>query len=299
VGAELAARAARLRAALNQCARKMNGRPAAANYLARRRQVLHNVLKYAVIWKRLSSIPLNDPGLHWERPSDMDADHQVDPRSVGNLRQVEQMLAAVSYVGRSQGLRFLGFFACMFYGMLRPEEVAGLRDQDCELPETGWGRLILEKTRPAPGKAWTDSGDVHDDRGLKHRSRKTVRPVPIPPELVRLIRWHIDQFGTGPDGRIFRSVNGNPIGPSTYNRVWSDARRIGLSPAQYGSVLLKRPYDLRHAGVTVRLYAGVPERQVAEWAGHSVEVLRRVYSKILDGFDDTWFEKIDKVIGQR
>jgi hypothetical protein len=62
---------------------------------------------------------------------------------------------------------------------------------------------------------------------------------------------------------------------------------------------LKRPYDLRHAGVSVRLYAGVPERQVAEWARHSVEVLRRVYSKILDGFDDTWFEKIDKVVGQR
>jgi hypothetical protein len=51
--------------------------------------------------------------------------------------------------------------------------------------------------------------------------------------------------------------------------------------------------------VTVRLYAGVPERQVAEWAGHSVEVLRRVYSRILDGFEDTWFEKIDKVIRQR
>ncbi|MGH3376698.1 MAG: hypothetical protein ACRDP6_18355 [Actinoallomurus sp.] len=183
--------------------------------------------------------------------------------------------------------------------MLRPEEVVGLRDQDYELPEAGWGRLVLEKTKPAPGKAWTDSGDVHDDRGLKHRSRKTVRSVPIPPELVRLLRWHMDQFGTDPDGRIFRSVNGNPISPGTYSRVWSKARKIGLSPAQYASVLLKRPYDLRHAGLTVRLYAGVPERQVAEWAGHSVEVLRRVYSKILDGFDHTWFEKIDKVIGQR
>jgi integrase len=209
------------------------------------------------------------------------------------------MLAAVSYVGQSQGPRFLAFFACMFYGMLRPEEAVGLRLQDCELPEAGWGRLTLEKTRPAPGKAWTDSGEVHDDRGLEHRSRKTVRPVPIPPELVRLIRCHIDQFGTGQDGRIFRSVNGNPIGPGTYSRVWTEARRIGLSPAQYGSALLKRPYDLRHAGVTVQLYAGVPERQVTEWAGHSVEVLRRVYSKIVDGFDDTWFEKIDKVIGQR
>jgi hypothetical protein len=71
-----------------------------------RRQVLHNVLKYAVIWMRLSSIPLNDPGLHWERLSDMDADHQVDPRSVGNIRQVEQIFTAVSYMDRGQGLRF-------------------------------------------------------------------------------------------------------------------------------------------------------------------------------------------------
>lgn len=91
-----------LRAVLNECARKMDGKPAAANYLARRRQVLHNVLKYAVIWKRLDSNPLNDPDLHWERPSDLDTDHEVDPRVIGTPRQVEQMLAAVTYVGLDQ-----------------------------------------------------------------------------------------------------------------------------------------------------------------------------------------------------
>lgn len=108
-----------------------------------------------------------------------------------------------------------------------------------------------------------DSGPTYAPiRTADHIEEETT--VPIPPELVRLLRWHLETFGSGPDGRIFRSVNGNPISPSTYDRVWDQARRIGLSPEQYNSVLLKRPYDLRHAGITVRLYAGVPDRQVAE-----------------------------------
>jgi integrase len=227
----------------------------------------------------------------------MDVDHTVDPRCVGNPQQVEQLLATVSYIGKTQGPRFIAFFACMYYGMLRPEEVCGLRVQDCHLPKDGWGRLTLEKTDPAPGKYWTDDGNVHESRGLKHRSRKTVRPVPIPPALVHLLRRHLDQFGSGQDGRIFRSVNGKPISPSTYNRVWNRARDLGLTKEQAASVLLKRPYDLRHSGITVRLYAGVPPKQVAQWAGHSVEVLHRTYSQVLDGFDDIWFERIEGVLG--
>ncbi|MDB4873203.1 MAG: hypothetical protein JWL97_4207 [Gemmatimonadales bacterium] len=287
-----------MRNLLDACARTLEDKPAAGTYLARRRQVLSNVLKYAVTKKRLVSIPLNDPELNWERPSDMELDHEVDPRCVGGPELVEQLLATVSYLGKRQGPRFVAFFACMFYGMLRPEEVCGLRVQDCELPAKGWGRLVLEKTDPAPGKAWTDSGEVHEERGLKHRSRKTVRPVPIPPELVRLIREHLDRFGANPDGRIFRSVNGKPISPQTYSKVWARTREMGLPPDKYGSVLLKRPYDLRHSGITVRLYAGVPPKQVAQWAGHSVEVLHKTYSQILDGFDDTWFQRIDQVLNK-
>jgi hypothetical protein len=113
------------------------GSPTAPNYLARRRQVLHNVLGYAVTKKRLVVIPLSDPDLHWERPSGAEVDHTVDPRCVGNPRQVEQLLAAVSYVGRSQGPRFIGFFACMYYAMLRPEEVRGLRTQTVISPRKG------------------------------------------------------------------------------------------------------------------------------------------------------------------
>jgi len=64
-----------------------------------------------------------------------------------------------------------------------------------------------------------NSGDVHEERGLKGRSRKAVRKVPIPPELVHLLREHVERFGTAPDGRLFRSERGGVIQPSTWWQV--------------------------------------------------------------------------------
>ncbi|MEU7864662.1 hypothetical protein AB0B91_63990, partial [Nonomuraea sp. NPDC049141] len=42
-------------------------------------------------------------------------------------------------------------------------------------------------------------------------------------------------------------------------------------------------YDCRHACVSARLNAGVNPPQVAEWGGHSVEVLLGVYAKCISG----------------
>lgn len=122
------------------------------------------------------------------------------------------MLAYASYVGRRQGPRFVAFYGCMFYAMMRPAEVISLTRDGCRLPETGWGRLMFSDSSPAAGREFTDDGRVHEDRGLKGRDRQTrartrtararraTRNVPIPPELVTLLREHIAQFGTGPAG---------------------------------------------------------------------------------------------------
>ncbi|MFG1850811.1 hypothetical protein ACGFJT_03140 [Actinomadura geliboluensis] len=45
-------------------------------------------------------------------------------------------------------------------------------------------------------------------------------------------------------------------------------------------------YVLRHAAVSTWLGAGVPAAQVAEWAGHSVAVLLRVYAKWAPGQEE-------------
>ena len=108
-----------------------------------------------------------------------------------------------------------------------------------------------------------------------------------------MLREHIDQFGTAPDGRLFRSENGNPIQQSTWWQVWQKVRKASLSPEELASPLMRRPYDLRHSGVTWRLNSGVPATEVAAWAGHSVEVLMRVYARCVTGLEDVWISRMD------
>ena len=100
----------------------------------------------------------------------------------------------------------------------------------------------------------------------------------------------------GPDGRLFRSENGNPTQPSTWWQVWQKARAFGLTPDQATTPLLRHPCDLRHSGVTWRLNSGVPPTEVAAWAGHSVEVLMRIYAKCMTGLEDVWIARMDQAL---
>jgi integrase len=67
----------------------------------------------------------------------------------------------------------------------------------------------------------------------------------------------------------------------TIGRVWRRARQAAFTAEVAASPLAKTPYDLRHAAVSTWLNGGVPPTTVAEWAGHSVEVLLRIYAKSL------------------
>ena len=80
---------------------------------------------------------------------------------------------------------------------------------------------------------------------------------------------------------------------------WYDVKN-GQRPAPTlpASPLAKRPYDLRHAAVSLWLNAGVPPTQVAEWAGHSVNVLLRVYAKCVYGQDEVARIRIEAALAQ-
>src|SRR5690606_15896466 len=132
-------------------------------------------------------------------------------------------------------------------------------------------------------KRYTDTGQTHEERGLKHRERTATRPVPIPPELVAILREHIATYGVAADGRLFRTASGKPFSGSTVAKVWREARLYALTPDQVASPLAARPYDLRHAAVSLWLNAGVHAPEAAERAGDSVEVMLRVYAKCIDG----------------
>jgi integrase len=134
-----------------------------------------------------------------------------------------------------------------------------------------------------------------------------TRPVPASPELVEVLRRHIENFPASPDGRLFVTRIGRagiplslpftkPLSMGTTYRVWDAARASALSEAEYASPMAKRPYDLRHAAVSLWLNAGVPPTQVAEWAGHSVNVLLRVYAKCVYGQDEVARQRIEAAL---
>jgi integrase len=168
---------------------------------------------------------------------------------------------------------------------------------ECKLPDQGWGLLEFSEIRSAAGREWTDDGEVHETRGPKGGPRNAVRRVPIPPVLVQLIREHVDQFGTASDGRLFRTYRGSIYLPSTLWQVLQKARPKAFTAAQVASPLARKPYDFRHAGVSWRLNAGTPATLVAEWAGHTVEVLYRIYAHCLDGDDERWFTHMEQALG--
>ncbi|MEY9863922.1 hypothetical protein ABH935_009575 [Catenulispora sp. GAS73] len=171
-----------------------------------------------------------------------------------------------------------------------------LRRQDCLLPETGWGRLCFAESSPYVGSAWTDSGDDSPRKTLKHRAKHESRSVPAHPELVACLRTHLAQFGAAPDGRLFVRADGQTIRYATFADLWSKARKAVLAPDEFDSPLGKRPYDLRHAAVSTWLNAGVSAPQVAEWAGHSVDVLLSVYAKCIDGQEERDLRRVEEAL---
>jgi integrase len=74
------------------------------------------------------------------------------------------------------------------------------------------------------------------------------------------------------------------------------ARRTALTSVEYASPLAWRVYGLRHACVSTWLNGGVPPAQVAEWAGHSVAVLLRVYAKCIDGQDQIAKRRVEDAL---
>ncbi|MFD7076088.1 hypothetical protein ACFV9G_17930 [Nocardioides sp. NPDC059952] len=183
-----------------------------------------------------------------------------------------------------------------------------LRSTDLKLPETGWGEAILAGSYTDAGKAWTDDGKLGEERGLKHRVTTATRPVPLVPPLVKLLRDHLERFETGPGGWLFVSRVGKfgrpmpaslsrPVPLAAVERAFKTAREAAFTEAEQKSPLAQRPYDLRHAAaVSTWLAAGAPPTLVAQWAGHGVDVLLKVYAHAVDGQGPAAMKRIEDAL---
>jgi integrase len=269
------------RAVLDRISSTQADKPAAANTANRKRAVLNNLMKYAEVERKLiSGNPLKS--VMWTKPRKIKT---VDPRCVVNPEQAHRFLTAVGKLDE-RGKRLKAFFGCMYYAALRPEEVIALRKGNiASLPEQDgeWGEFLLTDSQSRSGSRWSNDGSVRPRRALKHRAEEETRPVPIHPELVKLLRAHIAEFGYGPGGRIFSLPRGGCVTNTAYLVIFHKARAMAFTAAEAESLAAQRPYDLRHACVSTWLNATGDPPQVAEWAGHSVNVLMQTYAKCVSG----------------
>ncbi|MER6652511.1 site-specific integrase [Streptomyces sp. NPDC000971] len=277
-----AAKPEHVRAALTALSRLLNGKPAAENTANRKRMVLSNAFRYAVEERALLT---RHPFLSvdWAAPQTSD---EVDFRWVPGPRLARALLAAVAAQGE-RGEELEAFYGAVYYVATRPGEAAALKESDFILPPESepeaWGEVLVSESHPEVGGGWTDSGKSHDERGLKHRARKAVRAVPVPPIYVRMVRAHIARFGVAPDGRLFRAVRGGRLTSNEYSEVWSEARKAVLSEQELRTALAEVPYSLRHAAISLWIKSGMDPVEAAYRADHSLAVLYRFYAKLLKG----------------
>lgn len=185
--------------------------------------------------------------MNWKAPIQLTA---VDRRSVVNHRQARQLLEAVR-AQRPSGPRLRAFFGSNYYGALRPEEAIDLGKANLTLPPhiwnpdteewedppglDGWGEMEIASASPDFGHIWTDGGDYRDRRQLKHRAVGDTRVVPVHPILAKMFRWHITEFGTSADGKLFIGVRGGELAPAVCRRSWIAARQAALTKEQQAS----------------------------------------------------------------
>ena len=277
-----------LRAVLGAIARNLDGSPAAASTTNRKRAALSGAIGYAIETGGLSSNPLPTVKAIRRRASAV-----VDPRVVVSPGQARALLAAVKETTPA----LYAYFASLYFAGLRPGEAANLRSRDLTLPEAGWGEALLAGSYQASRAEWTDNGLPGEERSLKHRAPGSTRRVPLAPDLVDALRWHLDEFGTGAEGRLFVTRSGKlgrpvaqpfvrPVGSAMAGRALDKARAVAFTAQEYDSELAATPYDLRHACVSAWLAAGVDPAQVAAWAGHGLGVLLTVYAHAIEGRED-------------
>jgi integrase len=276
------------RAILEALSRKQDGTAASANYANRRRTTVNKFFEYATEIRLLRTNPLKGVTMRREK-----SDDTIDPAVVPNSEQITRLLKAAVEHG-DLGKRLEAFFATMAYAGLRPEEAIALHRENAYLPpEVGedhpdfgkqFGEFRLKRADThAPTRFNDDRTKRRSRRRLKHRAEKAIRIVPIEPRLLKILRRHIADFGYGPGERLFVGPRHGVLSPDRIGKVWREIRPEALTEDELRRGLAAVPYNLRHACVSGWLAAGIEVAQVAEWAGHSIETLLRVYAKCIDG----------------
>jgi integrase len=126
---------------------------------------------------------------------------------------------------------------------------------------------------------------------LKRPKESVVRTIAVGSVVLDALAVHLDAFGTGDDGLVFRQRNDKPM-------VRSEAGKVMRAMRRPSRVLGAHWHDLRHHHATVLLSNGVSPALVAERLGHTVETLLATYAHVVREDDERVRAIVDATLGE-
>lgn len=161
------------------------------------------------------------------------------------------------------------YFGLIGWAGLRPGEALAVDASDFTLPDGDdeWGMVVVSRSaRGDTQEVWLDGDSI--DAAVK--AGKVGRQVPIPPELVVLLREPVAR-----GGRLFDGWSRSAI-----SKAWTAAKKAAW-PA--GDLQEAIPYDLRHFNATLLLRSGLTPAQAAARLGHDPATLLKIYEGLFEG----------------
>ncbi len=265
-----------IRSVLDALTVRLDGKPAAATSVYRKRAVFYNALGLAVERRLLLNNPVDQ--VQWTAP---DVAEAVDRRVVASPAQVRALLDAVRASHAAASTWWPSSGACTTRACVRPRSwpcgrvTASYRHpggDGCSLPGQNPGPVRNGPTTARLANAArssvappTRSGLCRSPPSWSACSAPTWRPSgPGRPERCSATNAAARSTKRAPDG----------LGQGT-----DRSSRRGAGPL----ALARRPYDLRHAAASLWLNNGVPATEVARRLGHDVAVLLKIYANCIEG----------------
>jgi integrase len=166
----------------------------------------------------------------------------------------------------SLGIRDATLVSMRTYTGVRPGELLALRWSDI-----GEHTVLVERS--------DDNGTIKSTKTGRRRSVRLMAPV-----RADLQAWRLASGRPAESALVFPSATGGPW----HEHDWRNWRRRIFQPAARALRLdLSRPYDLRHAMVSLWLHEGRSVPEVAAWLGHSPTMTLNVYAHVIEELRDS------------
>lgn len=214
--------------------------------------VLQGMMKKAVLWGRVTSNPVAAV---------------TKPRQTRRIVTSALSPTQIEAIRAHLDLRDATLVSVLAYAGLRPGEALALR----------WGD-IRERTVLIARAA--SLGEIKDTKTGRIRSVRILAPLSDD-----LAAWRAASGNPSPDALVFPDSTGTVVDAEGY-RNWR-RRRFRTAILAAGLPATTRPYDLRHAFVSLLLAEGRSVIDVARQAGHAPTMTLDTYGHVIDELDDT------------